>query len=166
MAPGGLRKPRVAHKGPKDSQKAQEAPGSEHIWYFRRDFIALLVKRDVLTAVLCAKVHFDSSFAYTIFDKCYESPIKITRITPKAPEGSKNGLDQESAIKPQSKCQSRAYFAHVFEPQAFFPNSFRKNDFETRPCAKSTISRAHLVLSHGFCSTFSKCYKTAARMPK
>ena len=99
MAPGGLRKPQVAHKGPKDSQKAQEAPGSEHIWYFRRDFIALLVKRDVLTAVLCAKVHFDSCFAYTIFDKCYESPIKITIITPKAPEGSKNGLDKESTIK-------------------------------------------------------------------
>ena len=128
--------------------------------------MALLVKRDVLTAVLCAKVHFDSCFAYTIFDKCYESPIKITIITPKAPEGSKNGLDQESAIKPQSKCQSRAYFAHVFEPQAFLQINFRKNDFEPRPCAKTTASKAHLILSHGFCSTFRKCYKTAARVPE
>ena len=58
--------------------------------------------------------------------KPYESPIKIMIITPKAPNGSKNGLDQESAIKPQSKCQSRAYFAHVFEPQEFFQIHLRK----------------------------------------
>ena len=63
--------------------------------------IALLTKSDVFTAVLRAKVHSHRSFARAIFEKYCKIPKILTKISPKMPEGSKNGLDAENAIEPE-----------------------------------------------------------------
>ena len=90
----------------------------------------------------------------------------MTKMTPQEARGPQNGSEPRIAIKPQQKCMSRAHFAHVFEPQSFFKNDVRKNDFESRPCAKYGTFGAHVWVSQGFYSGFWKHYKTAARNSK
>ena len=85
------------------------------------------LKCRLLTAVLYTNVHSYRCLAHSVFDKCYEIPKKITKNTPKKPEGPQNGPDTENAVEPQQKCQSRAHFAHVFELQTFFHKRHRKN---------------------------------------
>ena len=62
---------------------------------------ALLGKSDVFTAVLWAKVHSHRSFARAIFEKYCKILKILTKMSPKMPEGSKNGLDAENGIEPQ-----------------------------------------------------------------
>ena len=92
-------------------------------------FVEPSLKTRVFTAVLCPNVHSHRCFAHTVFDKCYKIPKKISKSWPKMPEGSKNGLDAENTINTQSKCQSRAHFAHVFEPQPFSKTTLQKTIF-------------------------------------
>ena len=62
--------------------------------------IALLRKSDVFTAVLWAKVHSHRSFARAIFEKYCRILKILTKMSPKMPEGSENGLEAENAIEP------------------------------------------------------------------
>ena len=124
------------------------------------------LKSRILTAVSCTKVHSHRSFAHPIFDKCYQTPIKTSTNRSEIPEGSKNGLHSENAINPQWKWQSRAHFAHVFEPGSFFKNYFNENVSRANTWANCCVFLVKFWIWVGFCSAFWKHYKTAARRSK
>ena len=64
-------------------------------------FVESALKNRILTAVLCANVHSHGCFELTVYDNCYEIPIKITENTPKEPKGPKIGPDAKNVIEPQ-----------------------------------------------------------------
>ena len=92
-----------------------------------------------LTAVLCTNVHSHRCFAHTVFDNCYGIRSKNKENTLEEPEGPKIDPDAENAIEPQEKCQARAHFEHVFEPQPFFRNWFQKNVSRSNTCVKHRV---------------------------
>ena len=63
-------------------------------------FVEPSLKSRLPTTALCTNVHFHRCFAHTVFEKRYKILKILTKITPKKPEGSKNGPETENIMKP------------------------------------------------------------------
>ena len=68
--------------------------------------------------------------------KQYKTAKKVTTISQKSAKSSKMGRNQVLLENRNKSVNSRAHFANVFAPEAFFDSQARKNDFESGPCEK------------------------------